>query len=337
MTRRRLTIVVGLLMIVVIVAVGATLPVQYAAMGPGPTYNTLGSVDGTQVVVIDGRKPLKTSGHLNMTTVSVYDHLTIFDGLYRWVAGDQAVIPREQVFPPGKTDKQVAQEDAAQFQSSQNHAVTAALTHLGYGTVVVQQLTKASPSAGLLAPGDTITALNGTPTKSPDALHAVLAKIKPGTPVTVTAVHAGKPVTRKVTSTKPQSGGGAALGVFITVVAKAPFTVTVDVKNVGGPSAGLMFALGILEKLQGDVTGGRFIAGTGEIDQYGQVSEIGGIPLKMIAARRAGATAFLVPAANCKEAKEHAQKGMQMLKVTTLDDALAGLADLRAGKPAPSC
>lgn len=337
MTRRRLTILVGLTMLVAIVLVGALLPMPYAALAPGPTYNTLGSVQGETVIVIDGTKQKQTDGHLNMTTVSVYDKLTIFDGMYRWFAGDQAVVPREQLFPPGQSTQQVAKQDAEAFRSSQNHAVTASLARLGYGTVVVQQLAGHSPSAGILAPGDTLTSLNGTKVATPDQLHRVLAKVAPGTAVAVGYLRGGKARTGRVASVKAEQGAGAALGVLITVVAKAPFNVSVDLKNVGGPSAGLMFALGIIEKLRGGLTGGRFIAGTGEIDAFGQVGAIGGIPLKMIAARRAGATVFLVPAANCKEARAHPQQGLQLLKVSTLDDALGDLADLRGGKAAPSC
>src|SRR6202035_1768434 len=118
-----------------------------------------------------------------------------------------------------------------------------------------------------------------------------------------------------------------------------PFAIKIDVGNIGGPSAGLMFALGIVDKLTpgGDLAGGRFIAGTGEISADGTVSPIGGIQQKMAGARNAGATVFLSPAANCPDPAGAEAAGMRLVKVSTLRDALQDLAALKAGRPVPSC
>jgi PDZ domain-containing protein len=118
----------------------------------------------------------------------------------------------------------------------------------------------------------------------------------------------------------------------------APFDVDIEVDDVGGPSAGLMLTLGIIDMVgDTDLTEGAVVAGTGTISADGAVGPIGGIPLKMVAAREIDAELFLVPADNCAEALQNAQPGLPMARVATLDDALTALADLRAGTTPPGC
>src|SRR5262249_3012991 len=157
----------------------------------------------------------------------------------------------------------------------------------------------------VLAVGDTIDSVNGQPIKNTDTLLKILGQIKPGTKVTVGYTRDGKPATGTITTTKAKKGDGSAPGVEVVFEPVAPFDVKISLANIGGPSAGLMFALGIIQKAGPDInlTGGKFIAGTGTIDPQGDVGPIGGIPLKMVGAKRAGATIFLVPAGNCAEAK----------------------------------
>jgi PDZ domain-containing protein len=117
-----------------------------------------------------------------------------------------------------------------------------------------------------------------------------------------------------------------------------PFKVTINLANVGGPSAGMMFALAIIDKLTPDaLTGGRFIAGTGEIEPTGQVQPIGGIQQKMAGARAAGATIFLTPASNCVNTVGAVPAGMRLVKVSTLAGAVSALQAIKNGQPVPSC
>jgi len=119
-----------------------------------------------------------------------------------------------------------------------------------------------------------------------------------------------------------------------------PFSVEISLKDVGGPSAGLMFALGIVDKLTpGSLTGGKFIAGTGTIDDSGHVGAIGGIAQKMVGARRKGATVFLSPAGNCAQARDTVPDGLRLVRVKTLSDAVEALEDLKAGRvdEVPTC
>jgi Lon-like protease len=119
--------------------------------------------------------------------------------------------------------------------------------------------------------------------------------------------------------------------------------VTLKLADVGGPSAGLLFSLGIIDKLDGDggggdLTGGRTIAGTGTIDPDGTVGAVGGVALKTQAARRDGATVFLVPKEECSDAKSELPKGLRLIPVTTLKGAVNALVALETGKGSvPSC
>lgn len=339
MSRRTVTLIVGVLVLIALAVGGAQLPVQYAAEAPGPTFNTLGSANGQQVIAISGRTPDKTSGNLNMTTVSVYDHLDLLSALRGWFASDQSVVPREVLFPPNETSTQIQRQNTQEFTSSQDSAIAAALGKLGYpNKIVVVKLQKGSPAAGRLAPGDTIDAINGTSVANVANLTSTLKKFSPGTALTVTSTRNGHPRTVRIVSTKAPDRSGAALGVFVSYQRVAPFKVSIRLADVGGPSAGLMFTLGILDKVgKDDLTDGKFIAGTGTIDPNGKVGAIGGIPLKMIAARRAGASVFLVPAENCAEAAGHDPAGLRLIKVTSLDSALSALHTLHAGGSPPHC
>jgi PDZ domain-containing protein len=144
--------------------------------------------------------------------------------------------------------------------------------------------------------------------------------------------------TQQVRVGTKESAGHAVMGVEIEQQYKFPFTVTITVGNIGGPSAGTMFALGIIDKLTKDnLTGGRFIAGTGEIEANGTVDPIGGIQQKMVGARSAGATIFLTPAANCPDTAGAVPAGMHLIKVSSLAGAIADLNALKAGRSVPSC
>ena len=339
MTRRTWTLVIGALIAVGIGVLGATVQLPFVALGPGPTFNTLGVVDGKNVVTINGLPTYPTSGHLNMTTVAVADKLTMFRALALWAAGDRQLVPREAVYKPGKTEEQVDQENAQMFTTSETNAEVAALSYLKLPMeVVVGELSPGSPSAGVLAPGDRLIAANGKPVQSVDALHDSLADTKPGQQITVTYQRGdGQPQQATVTL---GSRADAPQGLLGVTPSPRPIggDIMISLGDIGGPSAGLMFSLAVVDKLTpGDLTGGRFVAGTGEITQTGEVRPIGGIPLKMIAAKDAGASAFLVPDKNCQEASANAPDGLQLVKVSTLADAVTALDSLREGRPAPSC
>jgi Lon-like protease len=338
-SRRSAVLVTGAVLLLVFGVVGALLPVPYVAQVPGPTFNTLGDIDGEPIISVEGRERNDTSGNLNLTTVGVPQNaLTLVGAVQGWFDSEVTVVPREQVYPSGQSEEETQQQNRQAFLTSEQAARMAALAELGYPMkVVVQDLVEDSPSADRLRAGDALESVGGTPTPDTAALTAALAAIPPGTPVPVTYDRLGQPGSATVTTTAAAEGTGSALGVLVLESPYAPFTVDIQVDDVGGPSAGLMLTLGILD-LVGDVdlTEGAVVAGTGTIGDDGSVGPIGGIPLKLVSAREIDAELFLVPADNCAEAVRNAQPGLPMARVATLDDALTALDDLREGRtPAP--
>ncbi|MFC7343118.1 PDZ domain-containing protein [Saccharopolyspora griseoalba] len=321
---------------------GAFVPVPFVALGPGPTYDTLGNDGDKPVIEIDGRRTFPTSGQLNMTTVSVTDRMSLFGALGMWASGRYALAPREVYFPPSKSEQEIEQENAKAFDDSQTSAETAALHYLGYPMrVLVGQIIEGGPAENVLRPGDRLISANGKPVTDPQSLKAALAGTKPGDRAEIRFSREGGPeqVANIQLGTYPGSDEKQGfLGVSPTERPDVPFDIKIHLADVGGPSAGLMFSLAIVDKLTpGELNGGEFVAGTGEIDAAGVVGPIGGIQFKMVKAHEAGATTFLVPEENCSEAKAEAPEGMHLAKVHTLQDATRALDAIRNDRAPESC
>lgn len=261
-----------------------------------------------------------------------------------WFEHDLAVVPRDVIYPPNRSDDQVRAEDQAAMRESQDSAVTAALRELGIPGVthvLVGAVTAKAPADGRLQTGDELVAVDGTKVTGARQLRELIGRRSPGQSVQVQYVRAGRPGQVTLTTAATTDPGGVArpvIGVQTSERTDYPFTVQISLRDVGGPSAGLMFALGILDKLEpGSLTDGRFIAGTGTIDGDGQVGPIGGIQQKLIGARSKGAQVFLVPAANCAEALSGPPKGLRLIKVSTLKGALGELQRLHDGTATTPC
>jgi Lon-like protease len=342
-SRRVRTLLVGGILFTVLFVLALTMPVPYVILSPGPTYNTLGTDDsGNKIIVIHGVKTRHISGHLNLTTVNVStEPLTAFAALDGWLLHDEVVVPRASVYPPGQSQQQVDEKNIQDFSQSQDSATAAAFCELGYrrgfGVITVDPK---GPAHGRLHPGDRLRTLNGSPINSPARLSDVLSARTPGTVATVAVTRGSSPVVVKVKLRSPPKGAkGARLGITVAKGCLAPFEVDLGLGNqIGGPSAGLMFALGIIEQVgPRDLTKGMFIAGTGTIDGAGHVGPIGGIALKMIAARHKGATVFLAPAGNCRDVRGATPSGLDVVKVDTLHSAVQDLLALQAQRAVPRC
>ncbi|MDX3803008.1 S16 family serine protease [Streptomyces sp. AK04-3B] len=246
--------------LVVLLATAAFAPLPFSVAQPGMTANVLGDNQGAAVITISGAPVRDTSGQLRMTTIEATGpdaHVTLGDVLDGWFRTDQAIMPRDAVYPSGESTKEIERHNTEQMKDSQDAATQAALAYLKLGEDDVE--------------------------------------------------------------------------------------VTLKLADVGGPSAGLLFSLGIVDKLDGDgaggdLTGGRTIAGTGTIDAGGKVGAVGGVALKTQAARRDGATVFLVPKDECSDAKSELPKGLRLVPVTTLEGAVSALVALEKGKGSvPGC
>ncbi|MFE7409815.1 YlbL family protein [Streptomyces laurentii] len=359
MPRRTATMLASTLILITLLCVGVLIPVPYSEMSPGPTVNTLGEARGEPVLQISGQKTYPTTGNLNMTTVRVTSadyKMNAIEAVYKWLAHDSVIVPHETLYPDGKTEEQSSQENAEEFSQSQESAKVAALKELDIPVttrVVVATVVKGTPAEGKLHAGDVIRAVDGTPIKAPGDVAKIVTKHKPGQRVAFTITpakeaaaaakaHKDANVTEQVvlTTAKSEEGDRAIVGIQAGTDHVFPFTVDIKLADVGGPSAGLMFALGIVDKLTpGALTGGTFIAGTGTIDDAGKVGPIGGIEMKLVGARDAGARYFLTPADNCAAAAADIPAGLTLVKVNTIDDARNSLEKLRTGDTAalPSC
>ncbi len=316
--------------------------VPYVSLGPGPTFDTLGEVDGKQVVDIEGTDVHPTSGHLNMTTVSQRDDLTLGQALTLWMSGREQLVPRDLVYPPDKSKDEIDQANTTDFKQlrGQRGVRGAELPEVpvgGDGGRTSATPARRSASCSAATPS---TRVNGKPVANLDAVHRAAEghQTRRQRSSSTTAAR-----TRRRASPPSRLGSNpdrdyGYLGVGVLDAPWAPFSIDFNLANIGGPSAGLMFSLAVVDKLTtGDLNDGKFVAGTGTIDSDGKVGSIGGITHKMLAAREAGATVFLVPADNCDEAKTAHEDGLQLVKVDNLGQAVDALHALSAGGEPPRC
>ncbi|NLG45913.1 PDZ domain-containing protein [Gordonia sp. (in: high G+C Gram-positive bacteria)] len=339
--RRIITLSVGVVLLVAFIVAGSTLRVPYIALGPGVTVNTLGDFEGKRVVKVSDAVDPNPKGNLNLTTVSLYDGLTLFDALGMWISGSYELAPRDLYYPPDQTVEQVQEQNTAQMAGSEANATMAAMQYLNKPVALgVGDVAKKGPSAGKLLPSDRVISVDGTPINGPQALFDVLAKKKPGDEIAVVVQRRAERLTQQVTlGARPDDAERPYLGITPQMVPADPNTnIVYSVGAIGGPSAGLMLTLSVIDQMTpGNLTHGKFVAGTGTIDPSGKVGPIGGIEHKIKAARDAGATVFLVPADNCAAATSDTPDGVELVKVENLTGAMDALATLDTDKSRPSC
>lgn len=314
-----------------------SLPVPYVVESPGPTFNTLGEDRGKPVISVTGHQAFPAKGNLDLTTVYVdggpNGQVTAFEALTAWLDNRKSLYPEDLMFREGVTKEQLQQESAVAMESSQENALAAALKELGIGfgqKMVIAGLPEGSPSAGLLQAGDVLVSINDKPVSALGVVQAELAAGN-GAPATLVVDRGGSKVPATITPAKTPAGRFI-LGVGLQYTFTFPFEVKISLEEVGGPSAGMIFALGIIDTLTpGDLTGGKHVAGTGTISPEGVVGPIGGIRQKMHAAKTTGAALFLAPAANCDDVLGHIPDGLQVVKVENLAGARKAVEQLASG------
>ena len=344
-TRRTVVGLWALTVALVAILVMSFLPTGYVIQKPGPVFNTLGTsadANGKDVPLISirGARTYPTSGTLDMLTVQVAgtpertpNWLELASA---WFQSSQAVVPLDEIYPPNVSSTQLDQANSAMMVDSQKEATAAALSHLGYDVhprLEVYSLTGDSAAKGIVKSGDVILAADGTTVTDADVLRRIVAG-SAGKPVSLTIRRDGKAQDVSVTPRRQTVDGHAAwlIGVILTTDYDFPIDVTIQLNNVGGPSAGMMFALGIIDDLTpGKLNGGRNVAGTGTITADGTVGAIGGIRQKLYGAKDAGAAYFLAPASNCDEVVGHVPAGLRVFSVKTLDDSLRVLSTIADG------
>lgn len=309
----------------------ALLPSPYVIQQPGPVFDTLGSVevDGEDIplITIPDEETFPTDGSLDLLTSSAVGRPGRTPGwldvTIAWFDPRRAVVPVEVIFPPQLSEEDRNAQNEAQMVDSQQDAIAAALVELGYDfprDVVVQGVADGLPAAGVLEIGDVISAVEGTPVRSVDELRSALAEHGTEAPARLDVVRGDDTVEVEVTPV--ERGGQTVIGVGVRMRYEFPIDVEIRLDDVGGPSAGMMFALGIVDKLTpGAMTGGEIVAGTGTIDSDGAVGGIGAIRQKLWGAVENGADWFLAPEANCDEVVGNVPDGLEVFAVTTLEEA----------------
>lgn len=331
----------GLISIDHIPGTDISLTVPYAAEGPGPTVDTLSEVEGKQVVDVQAPQVDDPAGQLNMTTVSVRSHMTLSQALSRWLLTDDTLVPIEQVIPPNHSPEEVEEANAALFLQSESAATLAAMDYLDKPVkVVVAQVLDDGAAKDAVALEDVIRAIDGQAVTKPQQVQNIIRSKKPGDEVTLEVENKSgdKREEKVILGEHPRDKKIPMLGISMTSAPEDDIKVSYNLQDIGGPSAGMMFTLAVVDKLEeGDLTGGKFVAGTGTIDEDGKVGEIGGIVHKVRASKDAGAELFLAPDGNCAEATSRDYGDMTIAKVATLDDAIKAMEDFAAGRPVATC
>lgn len=340
-SRRTVTLGVSLLLTAVLSALALVVPTPYAMRSPGPTEDTL----ERNLIQIEGARTYESTGELRLTTVSVlggpgYPMLAgqVIQG---WLDPRRSVLPVEAIFPEATTKEEQQEVSQAEMVSSQESATAAALTELGYDVPAELDVAGTEPGSGAegkLEEGDVITEFQGEPVGTYADLIDGLADTTPGDDVTL-GVKRGNS-TEDVTITTADNGQRAVLGVFIDPHYDFPVDVSIEIENIGGPSAGTMFALGIIDKLTPeDEANGEVIAGTGTMSPEGTVGPIGGIEQKLYGAQRDGADWFLAPVDNCDQVVGNVPDGLHVVRVATLAEARDAVEQIGRGEGAdlPTC
>jgi PDZ domain-containing protein len=295
------------------------------------------------LVQVAGAK--RQSGPGGIYFVDVFERrASMFESLFPWIHDGATLVPADLVVPPGVSDNALRQADLREMSISQRVAAAVALKSLGYKVVarpsgvIVAALDTRSDAVGKLRPTDVITKVNGTPTPTIGKLRAAFAAVAPGDTVTLgvnrgSAAGSGTTLVVEVkTMADAQDPKRAIVGFAPEQAAEIhlPLKVTIDAGNVGGPSAGLAFALEVMEKLGRDVDHGYRVAATGQIELDGSVTPIGAVKQKIFGVREADADVFLVPAGeNARVARRYAS-GVRVIAVKSFPQALHALATLPA-------
>lgn len=338
MDRRSLVLSMTGLGAALLVAVLSVLPAQFAIGSPGSTYDTLSEVEGTPLVEIEGAPTYDTTGELRLTTVEVSRGssapFTMGPVIRAWLSPSQYAVPEESVFGRPDEREEFEQQSQQAWISSQEAAAVAALTALGDpvpATLEVAQVDETSHALGELEPGDVIKGVNGQEAVTFSDLADALADVPAGEEISVDFLRDGNAQTVSF-ETLDDGTGGSLMGLWIDPQFEMPIDVSVQIDSVGGPSAGLMFSLAIMDLLtEEDELNGARIAGTGTINADGDVGPIGGIIMKMHGAADAGAEYFLAPAHNCDEVIGNVPAGLNVFSVETLEGAYETVTRIGAG------
>ena len=334
--RQRVIAAAGVLALIGLVFALNFYRLPVVALSPGPMEDVLARLK------VEGLRVYDSEGKLYLTSVGIDDNVRFYEALLDMANRDVELVPRAQLYPDEQDSTEIDAENAALMDRSKETATVVALRELGYDIepsgVEVTQIVSGTPADGKLEPGDQIVEADGRAVDSTEEVRTAITAHKVGERVAF-RVDRGK-TTEKVSVRVETLEGQPRIGIVLRdLFPDLPVKVSIQTQNnIGGPSAGLIFTLSIIDKLtREDLTGGRRIAGTGEIALDGAVLPVGGVAEKLIAVRRLGVTTFLIPAGNCDSVRGQVPAGLRLVKVSTITDALRFLRDPKAAATAPGC
>jgi PDZ domain-containing protein len=312
---------------------------------PGPVHDTLGESNGRPVVGVEGVETFPTTGRLDFTTVTLDGGprfpVSAWDWLLAEVDPSADVVDEEQVYPPDVTAEQVQEQNTELMLNSQEGAAVVALRADGETVpehILVAQIVVDAPASGVLEINDEIVSVDDTEIATPEDVRDALQEFDPGDTVPFEILRGEEEQSVQVPT--GETDERTVIGVYLASEFDLPYEIDIDAGNVGGPSAGLMFALAVYDKITpGAMTGGQAFAGTGTITSAGEVGSIGGIRQKMIAAEQSGADYFLAPADNCDDVRGNEPDGLTVARVETFEQAREIVEGVGAGESIeiPSC
>lgn len=316
------------------------LPSGYVIERPGQVFNVMGEIDDKPVISASDVKTFESKTRFDITTVSLLGNRDSTPGwlqvLSAWIDPAQIVLPLDEVYPPQLSTQQVRAESTAQMEVSQQDAIAAALTELGYPLdrqLYVASVIQDTPASKKLVAGDYLLAVGAVEVLTYEELKAQI-QLSQGQPIIVKVLRDGESKEFELTPEKKEDTW--VIGAMVGYVYDFPVDIALQLGDVGGPSGGLIFSLGIIDVLtEGSLGGQNHIAGTGTISADGKVGPIGGIELKLISAKNAGATLFLAPEGNCSEVIGQIPGGLSVAVVKDLKSALQAVKDFNSGKPVP--
>lgn len=339
MTRQTWTAFASALVFVALAVLLVVVPVPFVTWGPGNARDTLGDVGSEPIIQVQGIPTYATTGQLDLTVVSVTPagaRLSLPQALVAYWLPHHDALPREAVYAPGKSAEQVQREDADLMETAQDDAVVAALRADQQPVTempAVYSVTVGGPAHRKLLPGDLVVSVDGVRTSDEKAVGAQIRLRHPGDDIVFRVIRQRVPTTVTVKAAESTTSEGVAVvGITIGTGYRYAPRISFDLgQEIGGPSAGLVFALAIYDKItDGALLAGRHVAGTGTITPDGQVGPIGGIQEKIAGADHAGASVFLVPAPNCGDLAG-VSTDMTLVRVATLTDAISALRTLATG------
>ncbi len=328
---------------IIAAGVGVLLPSGFVIERPGTSFDVNGEVSGVEVISVFGAESFESDTRLDVLTVSVLGNQDSTPGwleiFLAWLDPEQQILPVDEVFPPNMTTEEVRAESVAMMESSQQEAVAVALGELGYELsyeIYISMVTEGGASSGVLVAGDFVKTVEGQTVSTIEQLQELIQRSN-GEPVEVEVQRDGEVLTRSITPRLVE--GRYLIGVMVGYTYDFPLEIELELGNVGGPSGGMIFALGVFDKLtEGSLLNDNHIAGTGTISSAGNVGAIGGIDLKMMAASRDGVDLFLAPRENCPEIISSQPEDLLVVPVADFTEALAAIEIYKEGSNAfPSC